>query len=193
MMFERPWWLAVGLLACAVLLGLWVWHDRRQQAALTRFVSSNLRARLTRSISTPKRRLQRGLYLIALALLFVALAGPLLGFRWEQVSRRGNEIVFAVDTSRSMDTPDMKPSRLTRAKLAIDDFVNRLDGDAVGIVAFAGSAFLVCPMTLDYAAFHESLNAVDTNTIPLRRHEYHERHSRVGYRAAPTSGQRQDS
>ena len=99
-------------------------------------------------------------------LLFVALAGPLLGFRWEQVSRRGNEIVFAIDTSRSMDTPDVKPSRLTRAKLAIDDFANRLDGDAVGIVAFAGTAFLVCPITLDYGAFHESLNAVDTSTIP---------------------------
>jgi Ca-activated chloride channel family protein len=166
MMFERPWWLAGGGVACAVLLLLWYRYDRRQSAALTRFVSSNLRAQLTRSISVTKRRLQRGLYLIALALLFVALAGPLLGFRWEQVSRRGNEIVFALDTSRSMDTPDMKPSRLTRAKLAIDDFTNRLDGDAVGIVAFAGTAFLVCPITLDYGAFHESLDAIDTSTIP---------------------------
>jgi Ca-activated chloride channel family protein len=166
MMFERPWWLAAGLIACALLVLLWIIHDRRQGAALTRFVSTALRAELTRSISIAKRRLQRGLYLSALALLFVALAGPLLGFRWELVSRRGNEIVFAVDTSRSMDTPDMKPSRLTRAKLAIDDFADRLDGDAVGIVAFAGTAFLVCPITLDYGAFHESLNALDTSTIP---------------------------
>ena len=98
--------------------------------------------------------------------LFVALAGPLVGYRWEQISRRGNEIVFAIDTSRSMSTPDVKPNRLTRAKLAIDDFANQLDGDAVGIVAFAGSAFLVCPITLDYGAFHESLGAIDTHTIP---------------------------
>ncbi len=74
--------------------------------------------------------------------------------------------MFAIDTSRSMLTPDVKPDRLTRAKLAIDDFASQLDGDAVGIVAFAGAAFLVCPITLDYGAFHESLSAIDTNTIP---------------------------
>ena len=65
-----------------------------------------------------------------------------------------------------MPTPDVKPDRLTRAKLAIDEFAGQLDGDAVGIVAFAGSAFLVCPITLDYGAFHESLAAIDTDTIP---------------------------
>ncbi len=65
-----------------------------------------------------------------------------------------------------MSTPDVKPDRLTRAKLAIDDFTRQLDGDAVGLVAFAGDAFLVCPITLDYGAFHESLNAIDTDTIP---------------------------
>jgi Ca-activated chloride channel family protein len=129
-------------------------------------VSAHLRTQLTQSISLARRRAQRGLFLAALALLFTALAGPLVGYRWEQVSRRGNEIVFAIDTSRSMSTPDIKPNRLTRAKLAIDDFANRLDGDAVGIVAFAGTAFLVCPITLDYGAFHESLSAIDTNTIP---------------------------
>ena len=59
-----------------------------------------------------------------------------------------------------------EPDRLTRAKLGIDDFAKHLDGDAVGIVAFAGSAFLACPITLDYGAFHESLSAIDTNTIP---------------------------
>jgi len=151
--FERPGWLWGAVLACIVMSVLWYRYDRRQHAALGRFIASNLRANLTRSISVAKRRLQRGLFLLALILLFVALAGPLLGFRWEQVSRRGNEIIFAIDTSRSMDTPDMKPIRLTRAKLAVDDFVDRLDGDAVGIVAFAGSAFLVCPITLDYGAF----------------------------------------
>jgi Ca-activated chloride channel family protein len=164
--FNNPWWLIVGLIACIVLVWAWYVADVRQQKALARFISAHLRLQLTRSISVGKRRLQRGLFLTALALLCVALAGPLVGYRWEQISRRGNEIVFAIDTSRSMSTPDIKPDRLTRAKLAIDDFTRRLDGDAVGIVAFAGSAFLVCPITLDYGAFHESLSAIDTNTIP---------------------------
>ncbi len=166
MRFSNPEWLAAGLIACIALVWMWHRHDARQHAALARFVSAHLRRRLTRSMSVAGRRVQRGLYLAALASLFVALAGPLVGYRWEQISRRGNEIVFAIDTSRSMSTPDVKPDRLTRAKLAIDDFASHLEGDAAGIVAFAGRAYLVCPITLDYGAFHETLGAIDTNTIP---------------------------
>jgi Ca-activated chloride channel homolog len=164
--FGHPLWLAAGSLACLCLLWLWRRYDIRQHAALARFVSPHLRTELTQSVSVGRRRLQRGFTLAALALLFVALSGPLVGYRWELISRRGIEIIFAVDTSRSMSTPDVKPDRLTRAKLAIDDFTNELDGDAIGLVAFAGDAFLVCPMTLDYGAFHESLSAIDINTIP---------------------------
>jgi Ca-activated chloride channel homolog len=164
--FSHPGWLPAGFIACLCLLGMWRLYDARQRAALARFISAHLRTELTQSVSTAKRRARRVLMLAALALLFVALAGPLVGYRWEVINRRGNEIIFAVDTSRSMSTPDVKPDRLTRAKLAIDDFTNSLDGDAVGLVAFAGGAFLVCPITLDYGAFHESLNAIDTNTIP---------------------------
>ncbi|HEY2464240.1 MAG TPA: VWA domain-containing protein [Steroidobacteraceae bacterium] len=166
MNFAHPGWLAAGLLCALALIWLWRLYDARQHAALARFVSAHLRRQLTRSISYGRRRLQRGLFLGALIGLFAALAGPQVGFHWEQVSRRGNEIIFALDTSRSMLTPDVKPNRLTRAKLAIDDFAKKLDGDAVGIVAFAGTAFLACPLTLDYGAFHESLGAVDTGTIP---------------------------
>ena len=166
MTFSNPGWLAGGFIACLCLLWLWHRYDARQHAALARFVSAHLRAQLTLSVSVGRRRLQRGLLLMALALLGVALAGPLVGYRWEVVNRRGNDIIFAVDTSRSMTTPDVKPDRLTRAKLAIDDFTHELDGDAVGLVAFAGDSFLVCPITLDYGAFHESLNSIDVNTIP---------------------------
>jgi Ca-activated chloride channel homolog len=164
--FANPWWLAAGLAACALLILIWRVTDARQHAALAKFVAAHLHAQLTRSISLGKRRAQRLLFLVAIIGLFAALAGPLVGYRWVPLSHRGNEILFAIDTSRSMLTPDVKPNRLTRAKLAIDDFAQRLDGDAVGIVAFAGTAFLACPMTLDYSAFHESLGAIDTNTIP---------------------------
>ena len=124
---------------------MWHRYDSRQRAALARFVSAHLREQLTLSVSVgrpphPARAVARGA-----ALLFVALAGPLVGYRWELITRRGNEIVFAVDTSRSMSTPDVKPDRLTRAKLAIDDFTNQLDGDAVGLVAFAGRPFWYAP------------------------------------------------
>jgi Ca-activated chloride channel family protein len=164
--FASPAWLPAGLISCLALIWLWRRHDARQHAALSQFVSAHLRDQLTRSISLGRRRLQRALFFAALICLFAALAGPQVGFHWEQVNRRGNEIIFAIDTSRSMLTADVKPNRLTRAKLAIDDFAKKLEGDAVGIVAFAGTAFLACPVTLDYGAFHESLNAVDTGTIP---------------------------
>jgi Ca-activated chloride channel family protein len=164
--FGHPLWLAAGVFACVLLLLMWRYYDARQHAALARFVAAHLRTQLTQSVSVGRRRAQRLLLLLSVALLFAALAEPLLGFHWELVSRRGIEIVFAIDTSRSMSTPDVKPDRLTRAKLAIDDFTNQLDGDGIGLVAFAGDAFLVCPVTLDYGAFHESLNAIDTGTIP---------------------------
>ena len=167
MRFNDPHWLLAGLLSCIVLGWIWRRHDAWQRAALTKFVAPQLRLRLTGSVSGARRLVQRTLFLASTLSLFTALAGPTLGYHWEKISRRGNEVVFAIDTSRSMLTRDVKPDRLTRAKLAIDDMARQLDGDGIGIVAFAGSAFLVCPLTLDYGAFQQSLDAVDVHTIPL--------------------------
>ena len=166
MTFAAPLWLLAGLVACGALAWSWRRFDARQETALRCFVAPQLQASLTQSVSRARRLARRALALSALALLFVALAGPRSGYRWEQVTRRGNDILLAVDTSRSMLTPDVKPNRLARAKLALDDFVSQLDGDAVGLIAFAGSAFLQCPLTVDYAAFHDSLDALDTDIIP---------------------------
>ena len=166
MRFSDPNWLLVGLLTCLALIGIWRRYDVRQHAALATFVAPHLRRRLTGSVSRVRRWLQRGLFSGSVLCLCAALAGPLLGYHWEKISRRGNEVVFAIDTSRSMLTPDVKPNRLTRAKLAIDDMAKQLDGDGIGIVAFAGSAFLACPLTIDYGAFHQSLDAIDVHTIP---------------------------
>jgi len=165
--FSDPHWLWAGALASVALAWLWRRYDVRQREALASFVAPHLRQKLTGSVSGLRRVLQRGLFLLAVLCLFGAVAGPELGFHWEKISRRGNEVVFAIDTSRSMLTPDVKPNRLTRAKLAIDDMARQLEGDGIGIVAFAGSAFLVCPLTLDHRAFQQSLDAVDVNTIPL--------------------------
>ncbi|MCE0522414.1 MAG: VWA domain-containing protein [Methylacidiphilales bacterium] len=167
MKFAEPIWLLVGLAVIAVLLGLYRRFDARQRAALAQFASNHLINRLTASFSPGRRRVKRALFVAAIALTFVALARPQLGFHWEEQKRRGIDILFAIDTSKSMLTQDVTPDRLTRAKLAITDLVNRLDGDRVGLIAFAGDAFLQAPLTLDYNAFQESLDAVDTNTILL--------------------------
>jgi len=94
MMFSHPAWLPAGIIACLCLFWLWRRYDARQHAALARFVSAHLRTQLTQSVSIGRRRVQRGLLSASLALLFVALAGPLVGYRWEQISRRGIEIIF---------------------------------------------------------------------------------------------------
>ena len=167
MRFNEPYWLLAGLLTSIVLIVMWRRYDVWQQATLAQFVAPHLRLKLTGSVSGVRRFVQRGLFLVAALCLCAALAGPTLGYHWEKISRRGNDVVFAIDTSRSMLTPDVKPNRLTRAKLAIDDMARQLEGDGIGIVAFAGNAFLVCPLTIDYGAFQQSLDAVDVHTIPL--------------------------
>ncbi|MGA2751957.1 MAG: BatA domain-containing protein, partial [Verrucomicrobiota bacterium] len=109
MKFAEPIWLLAGLIACGALVWAWRRYDARQRAALATFASSHLHAQLTASFSAAKRHWKRGLLLAAVGCLFLALARPQAGFRWEEVKRRGIEVVFAVDTSRSMLTPDVKP------------------------------------------------------------------------------------
>ena len=129
-------------------------------------MAPRLRTGLTRTLSKSRRAIKRSLFLAAVLFVFIALAEPQAGFRWEKVTQRGNDILFAVDTSKSMATPDVKPTRLERAKLAIDSFVDHLSGDAVGLVAFAGDAFIQTPLTIDYGAFRESLAALDIGIVP---------------------------
>ena len=133
---------------------------------MERFAAAHLLGRLTRNVSPRRRLLKKGLWLLALFCCFLALARPQYGFKWVEVKRKGIDILLALDTSKSMLTEDIRPNRLERAKLAIIDFVGQLEGDRVGLLPFAGSAFLMCPLTIDYSAFEESLTTVNTATIP---------------------------
>ena len=166
MTFAQPYWLLAGLVACLFLVWRYRVFNRRQRAALAQFVSPRLFEKLTATVSARRRRLKQGMFIAGVACLFVALARPQIGFRWEEIHRKGIELLVAVDTSKSMLTQDVKPDRLDRAKLAVNDLVNNLNGDGIGLMAFAGEAFLQCPITLDYDAFRESLDSIDTSTIP---------------------------
>jgi Ca-activated chloride channel family protein len=161
--FVHPVWLLVGLLFAAAILILGVRLDRKRRLALAAF--SSRRNGASSSLSRTRRGFKRAL-LVAGALLGCAtLARPQWGVRWEEAQRRGLDLLFALDTSKSMLAPDLKPDRLTRAKLAIRDLVAKFDGDRVGLVAFAGDAFLQCPLTLDRGVFEQTLDALDTTTI----------------------------
>ena len=116
-----------------------------------------------RSVRNIRRRTLA--WLVAFSVALAALARPQWGFRWEEVRRRGLDIIVVLDTSRSMLAQDLKPSRLQQAKWGIRDLVNKLRADRIGLVAFAGSSFLQCPLTIDYAAFLMSLDDVHVGTI----------------------------
>ena len=166
MSLASPPWLLAAVAATIALLLLWRRADRSRRAALERFASPQLLGDLTASVSARRRSVKRALVVAGVLLGGLALAGPQYGFTWEETQRRGIDVLIALDTSRSMLAQDVAPNRLERAKLAVRDLVDQLGSDRVGLIAFAGSAFLQCPLTLDHAAFLESLDALQPGVIP---------------------------
>lgn len=165
MSFGAPYWFW-GLLLIPMLVFLFVRAERRGVARLGQFVAPRLLPQLGGNVHRFRRALRFALQLLALACAFVALAQPRWGFEFSEVKRRGVDLLFAVDTSRSMLSNDVAPSRLARVKLSAQDLINLLPGDRVGLIAFAGRAFLQAPLTIDYGAAIDSINELDTNIIP---------------------------
>ncbi|MCI5150582.1 MAG: VWA domain-containing protein, partial [Candidatus Electrothrix sp. MAN1_4] len=151
---------------CLALLVFTFFTTRRRKNKLESFVAPKLLAGLTSNVSRSHRRVKNILCILGIAFLFLALARPQYGERWIEVRRKGIDILIGVDVSKSMLAQDIKPSRLERAKLAIRDFVVKLEGDRVGLLPFAGTAFLMCPLTTDYEAFNASLTTLDAESIP---------------------------
>ena len=143
-----------------------VWAFRRRRRALEQFAQPQLLAELSELTAWGRKRLKAALTVLGLLCLVLALAGPQWGFRWQEVKRRGVDILIALDVSKSMLAEDVKPNRLERAKLAIQELVPLLSGDRIGLVAFAGTSFVQCPLTADYGAFSLALEALDTDAIP---------------------------
>ncbi|MCP3891215.1 MAG: VWA domain-containing protein [Desulfobulbaceae bacterium] len=166
MNFAQPMWLFVGLSVCICLAMIFRFLQKKREATLSKFASHQLMGQLTRNISKRKRLYKNILLLGAIFACFVAFARPQYGYKWIEVKRKGIDLLFALDTSKSMLAEDIKPNRLKRAHLAILDFVQQLEGDRVGLLPFAGSAYLMCPLTMDYDAFEQSLAAVTTDLIP---------------------------
>jgi len=163
--FGAPHWLW-ALLVLPLIAGLFLWSHRRAQALVAKIVAVRLREQLSGSLSPLRRILRASLLIVSLALAIVALAQPRYGFIEKETKQKGRDVIVAIDTSRSMLATDMAPTRLARAKLFTQDLVRLLQGDRIGLVAFAGSAFLQAPLTLDYNAVTNALDELDTTVIP---------------------------
>src|SRR6266571_2302613 len=166
MRFEHPQLLWLLLLALPGLTGFFCWSWRERRRLIAQFVQSRLLANLTVGVSARRLKIRLALLIAAVGLLVIALARPQWGFDWEEAKQRGLDVVVAIDTSRSMLAEDVAPNRLARAKLAALDLKKLARTDRVGLVAFAGSAFLQCPLSFDDEAFRQSVNALDVNIIP---------------------------
>ncbi len=148
------------------LIILFIRAQRQTSQDLEGFAEKTLIAKITDLSGQKLRSRQRIIRLMGILFILAALIGPQWGYEWQEIRQQGTEIMLAVDTSKSMLATDIKPNRLERVKLAIKDFLDKLNGDKVGLIAFSGSSFLQCPLTLDYNAFSLTLDSLSFETIP---------------------------
>jgi len=166
MQFAYPHMLWFLLVLPPALIAFFWWSWRKRQYLMSQFIQARLLPNLTVGLSARRQRIRAATIVGAVACLILALARPQWGFSWEEARLRGLDIVVAIDTSKSMLAEDIAPNRLTRAKMAALDLVQQARSDRLGLVAFAGAAFLQCPLTIDDAAFRQSLDSLDVTTIP---------------------------
>ena len=148
-----------------LLVLLFVWAGISRRRALAAFVDSELLGRIRLTSSPQNRRWKAALVTAAFALIALSIARPAWNPKPQTVERRGRDIVFILDVSKSMLAEDLAPNRLERAKIAIKDLVDRLEGDRVALVAFAGTAVLKCPLTLDYGFFEMILDGLEPSSV----------------------------
>jgi Ca-activated chloride channel family protein len=137
-----------------------------RRRALHKFATSAIAERLTTGISGTKPVVRFILLLLAFSSLTLAVMRPQVGSKIEEVKREGVDVMIALDVSNSMNAEDIKPSRLQRARQAIYRLIDKLEGDRIGLIVFAGQAYVQLPITTDYAAAKLFLSTVSTDMVP---------------------------
>ena len=153
------------LLVLPVLAGGFVLFLLKRKRDLAAFVGGELQGRLLPNMSNGKVVLKFVLVLLAMAFLIVALARPQFGTKLEKVERKGIDIMVCLDVSNSMLAEDIRPNRLSRSKQALQKLIDRLTGDRIGLVAFAGKAFVQLPITSDYSAAKMFIDELSVRSV----------------------------
>ena len=163
--FAHPEYLN-ALYSIPVLIVLFWYLYRNRKKLLEKFANKKLHRILLPDFSGIKNWFKTGLVLFSLILLIFAVANPQIGTRVQEVKQTGIDVFIALDVSRSMLAQDIKPDRLDQAKYQISTLINKLRGDRIGLIIFAGEAFVQFPLTTDYSAANLFLSAVDINSVP---------------------------
>jgi Ca-activated chloride channel family protein len=164
MTFAKPTFLFFLILIPA-FIAFFLWAEARRKGALAKLGDGRLIERLSANVNWHGRRWQIILWLIAFAFLVIALARPQWGAEVREVEQEGLQVMVALDVSESMLAEDLKPNRLEQAKLEINDLMNRLNGDEIGLVLFSGASFIQFPLTTDYGTARNYLDSVGPNSI----------------------------
>lgn len=154
----------LGLIPLLLILLWFVLRQRRKRLAT--FSSSELLHELAPDISYARPIIKGILLALALAFIIIGIAGPLSGSKLQEVKREGIELIIALDVSNSMLAQDIQPNRLERAKQAVARVTEKMSNDKIGLVVFAGDAYIQLPVTTDYAAARLFLSSVNTNMVP---------------------------
>lgn len=165
MSFANPNYLTITLIVIPALIGLFVWAGHRRRQALQRLGNPVLIARLSANVNFRGRRWQAVLWIASIALILFSLARPQWGENVQQVEREGVQVMVALDVSQSMLAEDIKPDRLSRAKMEIADLMTRLGGDEIGLVLFSGASFIQFPLTSDYGTARSFLDGARPEVI----------------------------
>ena len=155
------------LLLVPALTVFFVYAFRQKRKSLALFGNLDLMKLLSASVSRKRQVWKAAILIAGVFFLVLALARPQFGTKMKTVKREGQDIVIALDVSLSMMAEDIKPNRLEKAKHEIGTMIDKFQGDRVGLVAFAGKAFVQCPLTLDYGAAKMFLDAMDPSLIPV--------------------------
>jgi Ca-activated chloride channel family protein len=166
MYFANQNYLPAIYLATASLVIFYALVLMRRRVLMERFSAKDLVGNMAASASTGRKVFRMSMMVLAVFLSLVALARPQWGFIWEETKKTGIDMLIAIDVSKSMLATDVKPNRLERSKFAVKDLVKKLGGDRIGLIAFAGTSFLQCPLTIDYNGFLLALDDLTTASIP---------------------------
>lgn len=154
------------LIAVPAAVALFLWAAWRRRESLRLFGDGAAVSRLVASVSARRRRWKAAAVVGGITMLALALAGPRYGTQLREVNREGIDLVIALDVSASMLAEDVAPNRLSRAKNELKKLLGELKGDRVGLVIFAGDAFIQCPLTSDYSALRLFLDVAGPGMIP---------------------------